>query len=144
MGVSDMPKRSTPHSTPCSIPSERVWNSYGVSPPLKWHAASQIPEPLLIFTSRRPLKVQISQGQGPFFQIELFLPASLAHTVRPLSQYWAKCYHLLPAPMMGPAHLDPAHATKKAGSLAENNKIQIELLRAGCIEDALLLFHFSR
>ena len=32
---------------------------------------SRIPEPLLSFTSRYPLRVQISQGLGPFFQIEL-------------------------------------------------------------------------
>ena len=32
---------------------------------------SQIPEPLLIFTSKYTLKVQISQGLGSFFQIEL-------------------------------------------------------------------------
>ena len=30
-----------------------------------------MPEPLLMFTSPCPLKVQISQGLGPFFQIEL-------------------------------------------------------------------------
>ena len=32
---------------------------------------SQIPEPLLMFNSKRPLKVQISRGLGPFFHIEL-------------------------------------------------------------------------
>ena len=32
---------------------------------------SQIPEPLLMFTSKRPLKAQISQGLSPFVQIEL-------------------------------------------------------------------------
>ena len=32
---------------------------------------SQIPEPLLMFTSKCPLKVQTSQGLGPFSQIEL-------------------------------------------------------------------------
>ena len=31
----------------------------------------QIPEPLLVFASQCPLKVQISQGLGPFFQIYL-------------------------------------------------------------------------
>ena len=30
---------------------------------------SRIPEPLLMFTSKCPLKVQISQVLGPFFQI---------------------------------------------------------------------------
>ena len=32
----------------------------------------QIPEPLLRFTSECPLKVRISQGLGPSFQMELF------------------------------------------------------------------------
>ena len=32
----------------------------------------QIPEPLLVFTSKCPFKVQISQGLGPLFQIETF------------------------------------------------------------------------
>ena len=32
---------------------------------------SQIPEPLLMFTSGCPSKLQVSQGLGPFFQIEL-------------------------------------------------------------------------
>ena len=32
---------------------------------------SQIPEPLVMFTSTHPSKVQISLGLGPFFQIEL-------------------------------------------------------------------------
>ena len=32
---------------------------------------SRIPETLLVFTSKCPLKVQISQGLGPFSQIEL-------------------------------------------------------------------------
>lgn len=32
---------------------------------------SRIPEPLLVLTPRGPLKVQISQGMCPFFQIEL-------------------------------------------------------------------------
>ena len=34
-------------------------------------SGSQIPEPLLIFTSKCALKAQISQGLGPSFQIEL-------------------------------------------------------------------------
>ena len=35
---------------------------------------SRIPEPLLVFTSKCPLKIQVSQGLGPFFQIEVSLP----------------------------------------------------------------------
>ena len=34
------------------------------------NSGSQIPEPLLMFTSTCPLKVQIPQGLGPFVQIE--------------------------------------------------------------------------
>ena len=34
-------------------------------------AHGHITEPMIIFTSTCPLKVQISQGLGPFFQIEL-------------------------------------------------------------------------
>ena len=39
------------------------------------NCGSQIPESSLIFTSTCPLKVQISQGLDPFFQIELLKPA---------------------------------------------------------------------
>ena len=36
------------------------------------NCGSQISEPLFVFTSKCPLKVQISRGLGPFSQIELF------------------------------------------------------------------------
>ena len=38
---------------------------------IKLRVSSQIPEPLLVFISKCPLKVQIFQGLGPFLQIEL-------------------------------------------------------------------------
>ena len=40
---------------------------------------SQIPEPLLMFASTCPLRVQISQGLGPFFQIELLKAGRMWH-----------------------------------------------------------------
>ena len=47
-----------------------VWNlSSQIRKVSKW--GSQIPEPVLIFTSEHPLKAQISQGLGPSLQIEL-------------------------------------------------------------------------
>ena len=42
----------------------------GTHRPLRIPALPAIPEPLLIFKSKCPLKVEISQGLGPFFQIE--------------------------------------------------------------------------
>ena len=47
-------------------------------------AGSRIPEPLLCVTSMCPLRVQISQGLGTFFQIEL-LKASRRCSLPPLS-----------------------------------------------------------
>ena len=47
---------------------------------------SRIPEPLLVFTSKCPLKAQISQGLGPFVQIQLLKTGSIVQnsTVRDL------------------------------------------------------------
>ena len=58
---------------------------------------SNIPEPLLTFTSKCPLKVNISQGQGPLFQIKLLKTGHMrnmfsqriahAHCARPASAW---------------------------------------------------------
>ena len=42
-----------------------------ISTPTMSNRGSQIPEPLLVFTSKCPWKLQISQGLGPLFHIEL-------------------------------------------------------------------------
>ena len=40
---------------------------------------SRMPEPLLALTSKCPLNAQLSQGLGPFFQIELLKTSRISH-----------------------------------------------------------------